>query len=76
MTLHKEGCISLVNEDEPERIVNVDWGEAHELYPVRIKMTAYDRVGLLRDVTLLVSEEHAGKQISHAQHRDSGGRAG
>jgi GTP pyrophosphokinase len=58
VTVHKEGCISLANEDEPERIVNVSWGEAHELYPVRIKMKAYDRVGLLRDVTLLVSEEH------------------
>ena len=58
VTVHKEGCASLTNEDEPERIVTVDWGEAHELYPVRIKMKAYDRVGLLRDVTLLVSEEH------------------
>ena len=58
VTVHKEGCKSLVNEDEPERIVTVDWGEAHELYPVRIKMKAYDRVGLLRDVTLMVSEEH------------------
>ena len=58
VTVHKEGCMSLVNEDEPERIVDVNWGEAHELYPVRIKMKAYDRVGLLRDVTLMVSEEH------------------
>jgi len=58
VTVHKEGCSSLANEDEPERIVTVDWGEAHDLYPVRIKMKAYDRVGLLRDVTLLVSEEH------------------
>ena len=57
VTVHKESCISLTNEDEPDRIVTVDWGQAHELYPVRIKMKAYDRVGLLRDVTLMVSEE-------------------
>jgi GTP pyrophosphokinase len=57
VTVHKEGCPSLQNEDEPDRIVRVDWGEAHELYPVRVKMKAYDRVGLLRDVTTLVSEE-------------------
>jgi len=57
VTVHKEGCLSLVNEDEPDRIVKVDWGEAHELYPVRVKMKAYDRVGLLRDVTTMVSEE-------------------
>jgi len=58
VTVHKEGCLSLENEDEPDRIVKVDWGEAHELYPVRVKMKAYDRVGLLRDVTTMVSEEH------------------
>ena len=57
VTVHKNGCISLVNEDEPDRIIKVDWGEAHELYPVRVKMKAYDRVGLLRDVTTSVSEE-------------------
>jgi GTP pyrophosphokinase len=28
-----------------------------ELYPVRVRMEAYDRVGLLRDITLRVSEE-------------------
>ena len=57
VTVHKDGCNSLLNEDEPDRIVKVDWGEAHELYPVRVKMKAYDRVGLLRDVTTSVSEE-------------------
>ena len=57
VTVHKKDCSSLKNEDEPERIVKVDWGEARELYPVRIKMKAYDRLGLLRDVTTLVSEE-------------------
>ncbi len=57
VTVHKEGCVSLRNEDEPDRIVNVDWGETHNLYPVRVEMRAYDRVGLLRDVTVQVSEE-------------------
>ena len=57
VTVHKDGCLSLENEDEPDRIVKVDWGEAHELFPVRVKMKAYDRVGLLRDVTTMVSEE-------------------
>ena len=58
VTVHKQGCRSLDNEDEPDRIVKVDWGETTELYPVRVRMTAYDRVGLLRDVTVQVSEEH------------------
>ena len=57
VTVHKKGCISLQNEDEPERIVSVSWGEARELHPVRVSIEAYDRVGLLRDVTVRVSEE-------------------
>ena len=57
VTVHKKDCVSLKNEDEQERIVKVDWGEPRELYPVRVKMKAYDRLGLLRDVTTLVSEE-------------------
>ena len=35
----------------------MEWGEAKELYPVRVIMRAYDRVGLLRDLTALVSAE-------------------
>ncbi len=58
VTVHKKDCHSLRNEDEQERIVNVDWGVERQLYPVRVKMKAYDRVGLLRDITVAVSEEH------------------
>ncbi len=57
VTVHKRECLSLKNEDEPERLVNVDWGETQELHPVRVRITAYDRVGLLRDCTVQVSEE-------------------
>ena len=57
VAVHKKDCASLRNEDEPERIVSVSWGEAKEMYPVRVRIEAYDRVGLLRDVTVRVSEE-------------------
>ena len=57
VTVHKKDCSSLKNEDEPERIVEVAWGAVQELYPVRVRMKAYDRVGLLRDITTRVSED-------------------
>ena len=57
VTVHKKDCAGIRNEDEQERIVKVEWGAFRELHPVRVKMKAYDRVGLLRDVTVLVSEE-------------------
>ncbi|MEC9238028.1 MAG: bifunctional (p)ppGpp synthetase/guanosine-3',5'-bis(diphosphate) 3'-pyrophosphohydrolase, partial [Chloroflexota bacterium] len=49
VTVHKQDCPSARHEDEPERLVNVQWGKERQLYPVRIIMKAYDRVGLLRD---------------------------
>ena len=57
VTVHKQDCPSVQHEDEPERLVDVQWGQERQLYPVRIMMKAYDRVGLLRDVTALVSNE-------------------
>ncbi|PKB71289.1 MAG: (p)ppGpp synthetase [SAR202 cluster bacterium Io17-Chloro-G6] len=57
VTVHKQDCASVRNEDEPERLVDVQWGEEQQLYPVRVTMKAYDRVGLLRDMTSLVSNE-------------------
>jgi GTP pyrophosphokinase len=57
VTVHKADCPNLRNEDEQERIVHVSWGAIRELYPVRLRIEAYDRVGLLRDATVQVSEE-------------------
>ena len=57
VTVHKRDCPNVKQEDEPERLIPVDWGKAKDLYPVRITMRAYDRVGLLRDLTQNVSEE-------------------
>ena len=57
VTVHKQDCNSVIHEDDRDRFIKVDWGEAKELYPVRVIMKAYDRVGLLRDLTHMVSEE-------------------
>ena len=37
--------------------MSVDWGQTRELYPVRVTVRAWDRVGLLRDISTQVSEE-------------------
>ena len=57
VTIHKVNCPNLRNEDEKERLVEVEWGQSLVLYPVRVTILAWDRVGLLRDVTTRVSEE-------------------
>ena len=57
VTVHKSSCPNVLNEDEQERLVNVEWGQTKQLYPIRLTVQAWDRVGLLRDITTQVSEE-------------------
>ena len=55
---HRKDCSNVVNLPDPERLVVVSWGdEAHETHPVPVRMLALDRVGLLKDVSTLLSDE-------------------
>jgi GTP pyrophosphokinase len=40
-----------------ERLVKVSWGEPKSTYPVPIRITAYDRNGLMKDISTLVADE-------------------
>jgi len=60
VSVHRQDCINMVQlqVDEPERVVEVSWGEeSGNLYPVNIQIEAYDRTGLLRDITNLLANE-------------------
>jgi len=59
VTVHRADCMNAVNAQDKERVVPVDWDvEANHLYPVGIKIEAYDRQGLLRDIATIVAENH------------------
>jgi len=57
ITVHRSTCPNVINEDEKERLVSVSWGPSQNLHPVRVEITSWDRVGLLRDITTMVSGE-------------------
>ena len=57
VTVHRQDCANVRNEDEKERLVRVSWGPSQQVYAVRVEITGLDRVGLLRDVSSLVSAE-------------------
>ena len=57
VTVHRADCINAVNAQDQARVVPVDWdSEATHLYPVAIKIEAWDRQGLLRDIATVVAE--------------------
>ncbi len=57
VTIHRKDCYNVIKEEEKDRLVKVEWGQPDSLYPVAIQVEAWDRVGLVRDVSTLVAEE-------------------
>jgi GTP pyrophosphokinase len=57
VTVHRRDCVNAANPPDAARVVPVDWdSEASHLYPVAIKVEAWDRTGLLRDIATVVAE--------------------
>lgn len=57
VSVHRKTCPNVLSAVDEERLVDVGWGFTETFYPVRLRVQAWDRLGLLRDVTSLVSEE-------------------
>jgi GTP pyrophosphokinase len=61
VTIHKWDCPNILirtSKDEVERLIEVDWGTTQKrIYPVVIKVRAWDRDGLLRDIATVISGE-------------------
>jgi (p)ppGpp synthase/HD superfamily hydrolase len=54
VTLHRSDCRNIValSEREPERFIRVNWQQNEtRAYPVELRIVAYDRPGLVRDVS-------------------------
>lgn len=56
-TIHRTDCPNILRLREKERLVRVAWGEPKRTYPVSVRVKAYDRDGLARDVSNLVANE-------------------
>ena len=72
ITVHRKDCPNIVHEEEKERLVKVDWGDVAQVYPVTIQVDAWDRVGLVRDISAIIAEEGVNlSEVSMDNHRDS-----
>ena len=71
VSVHRQDCHNIIHEDEKERLIPVDWGQTDALYPVSIQVEAWNRVGLIRDITTIVAEERVNiAAMSFVQHDD------
>jgi GTP pyrophosphokinase len=49
----------------------VEWGEVAQVYPVMIQVDAWDRVGLVRDISAIIAEERVNlTELSSVSHLD------
>ncbi len=56
-TIHRTDCPNMLRMNDRERIVKVSWGELTKTYPVAIQIKAYDRQGLMGDISNVLSNE-------------------
>ncbi|CAN5650178.1 bifunctional (p)ppGpp synthetase/guanosine-3',5'-bis(diphosphate) 3'-pyrophosphohydrolase [soil metagenome] len=57
VTVHLGTCPTVVNERDVERLIDVEWEtQVQQTYPIAIRVEAYDRTGLLSEISNVVAE--------------------
>lgn len=60
ITIHVKTCPNVKSQANPERFVLADWGMAVEgTYPVKLRISGLDRVGMAAEITSVISENNA-----------------
>jgi len=59
ITVHRRDCPNMQAMREPERLIDVDWGsdEEEQRYLVPVEVVAYDREGLLREISTIITDQ-------------------
>ena len=71
VTVHKTDCPNIIHEREKERLIEVEWGNAEMVFAAKVQVEAWDRVGLVRDITSVVAEEKVNiTSVSFANRND------
>ena len=58
ITIHKCSCSNILSlpEDKRQRLIEVEWGHQNDsVYPVELSMTAYQRTGLMQDISTILA---------------------
>jgi GTP diphosphokinase / guanosine-3',5'-bis(diphosphate) 3'-diphosphatase len=55
VSVHRRDCRNAQRADEEGRLIDCDWGASTERYSASVAVDAWDRVGLLRDISTIVA---------------------
>ena len=70
VTIHRRDCRNMLNVDdaERERLIAIDWSQTDQkAYPVFVQVKAFDRAGLVHDISGIVTAEHVNMISANAQ---------
>ena len=70
VTVHRQDCHNVIGKDDKERLIPVEWAQTDSLYPVSVRVEAWDRVGLARDITEIVAEEKVNISTMNVANHD------
>jgi GTP diphosphokinase / guanosine-3',5'-bis(diphosphate) 3'-diphosphatase len=56
-SVHRSDCPNILSMREPERIVKASWGTLNVTYPVSVRIRAFDREGIVKDVSSIIADE-------------------
>jgi len=62
VSIHRQDCGNFLglNRRHPERVLETSWGDSESgSYPVDLTLHAFDRSGLIRDITAVLADEDA-----------------
>ena len=58
ISIHKRECSNILSlpEEKRQRLIEVEWGNQNgSVYPVELSMTAYQRTGLMQDISTILA---------------------
>ena len=56
-TIHRQDCPNILQRKDKERFLQVGWGTVEHTFPVPVTVKAYDRQGLMGDISTLLQNE-------------------
>ncbi|MBI9045118.1 MAG: bifunctional (p)ppGpp synthetase/guanosine-3',5'-bis(diphosphate) 3'-pyrophosphohydrolase [Anaerolineaceae bacterium] len=57
VSIHRSDCPNVLRLSDKERLIKVSWGEPRLTYPISIEIKAYDRRGLMGDISNILNKE-------------------
>ena len=68
VTVHLQTCPTVLNEREVNRLIEVEWETLPtQTYPITVRVEAFDRTGLLNDITQVVAENRVNIVAANVQ---------